>query len=115
MPVYFGPIGEDSNDLMAYLTAIRPDFVLPEDVNPADHILEVRGWHRLRDGRDLTLVSPFFPLCSVACVSCRSCKVYGVGSNRKPNPTFTPMGWLIGKRSCARRITDTALADAVWN
>lgn len=39
--VYFGPIGKDSSDLMGYLTAINPDFALPSERNPADHILDV--------------------------------------------------------------------------
>lgn len=39
--MYFGPIGDESQDLMNYITAISPEFALPENKNPADHMLDV--------------------------------------------------------------------------
>lgn len=39
--VYFGPIGQDSSELDKYITAINPEYALPEGRNPADHLLDV--------------------------------------------------------------------------
>lgn len=73
--VYFGPIGKDSSDLMGYLTAINPEYALPSERNPADHILDV--W--------LACLLSSYEECNIICK-----RILFI----PPKKTEMPVGWL---------------------